>query len=118
LKGVGIGLVVSIFYLLRANLRLAYFFKKETQEESHTITMKLAQEVSFLNKAAIKATLQTIPADSKVIIDATDTAYIDHDVLQLIKDFLAMGSKDRNIHVELLGFRDSYRSMITQKASV
>jgi MFS superfamily sulfate permease-like transporter len=118
LKGVGIGLVVSIFYLLRANLRLAYFFKKETQEESQTITMKLAQEVSFLNKAAIKATLQTIPADSNVIIDATDTAYIDHDVLQLVKDFLAIGSKDKNIHVELLGFRDSYRYMIIPKAVV
>ena len=54
LKGVAIGLVVSIFYILRANLKLAYFFRKEEYQDGETITIKLAQEVSFLNKAAIK----------------------------------------------------------------
>ncbi len=115
LKGVAIGLVVSVFYLLRANLRLPYFYKKETEEESHTITMKLAQEVSFLNKAAIKETLKNLPSNSKVVIDATDTAYIDYDVQQLVKDFLAFGSKDKNIVVELIGFAENYKLAITQK---
>ena len=108
LEGVAIGLVVSVFFILRANLKLAYFFKKEEYHQGEVITIKLAQEVSFLNKAAIKQTLNHLPKGSKVIIDATDTFYIDHDVVQLIKDFLNIGSKDKNIQVTLVGFKDEY----------
>lgn len=108
LEGVAIGLVVSVFFILRANLKLAYFFKKEEYHQGEIITIKLAQEVSFLNKAAIKQTLNHLPEGSKVVIDATDTFYIDHDVVQLIKDFLTIGSQDKNIQVSLVGFKDEY----------
>ena len=40
-------------------MKLAYFFKKEKHHEGETIHIDLAQEVSFLNKAAIKQTLGT-----------------------------------------------------------
>lgn len=109
LKGVAIGLVVSIFYILRANLKLAYFFQKEQYHEGEAITIKLAQEVSFLNKAAIKQTLNHLPKNSKLVIDAADTFYIDYDVLELIRDFLNIGSKDKNIQVSLVGFKDEYK---------
>lgn len=108
LKGVTIGLVVSVFFILRANLKMAYFFKKEEHKSGAKITIKLAQEVSFLNKAAIKQTLYHIPENSSVILDATDTFYIDHDVLQTIKDFLNIVAVDKEITVELIGFKDSY----------
>jgi len=108
LKGVAIGLVVSVFFILRANLKLAYFFRKEEYHEGEVVTIKLAQEVSFLNKAAIKQTLQHLPEGSKVCIDASDTFYIDHDVLQLIRDFLNIGSIDKDIQVTLVGFKDEY----------
>lgn len=114
LKGVAVGLVVSIFYILRANLKLAYFFKKEQHHEGETIEIKLAQEVSFLNKAAIKQTLGHLPGHSRLVIDASDTFYIDHDVLQLIRDFLNIGSKEKNIAVTLVGFRESYQLENTQ----
>ena len=109
LKGVAIGLVVSIFYILRANLKLAYFFKKEEYHAGEAVTLKLAQEVSFLNKAAIKQTLSHLPDNAKLVIDASDTFYIDHDVLELIRDFLNIGSKDKNIEVTLTGFKEEYR---------
>lgn len=108
LTGVTIGLVVSVFYILRANLKLAYFFKKEDHHKGEIINMKLAQEVSFLNKAAIKQTLNHLPEGSTLIIDATDTFYIDHDVLQLLRDFLDVGSKDKDINVVLKGFKTEY----------
>lgn len=109
LKGVAVGLIVSIFYILRANLKLAYFFKKEEYHAGETVTIKLAQEVSFLNKAAIKQTLNHLPENSKVEIDASDTFYIDFDVLQLLRDFLESGSKEKNITVTLTGFKEEYR---------
>ena len=109
LKGVGIGLIVSIFFILRANLKLAYFFKREKYHEGDIITMKLAQEVSFLNKAAIKQTLNHLPENSKLLIDASDTFYIDHDVLQLIREFRDIGSKEKDIQVNLKGFKEEYQ---------
>ena len=107
--GVGIGLAVSVYFILRGNLKLAYFFRKDRHVEGETIQMELAQEVSFLNKAAIKQTFNHLPENSKIVIDASNTIYIDHDVLHLIKDFVHHGSRDKNIWVELIGFRKEYR---------
>jgi MFS superfamily sulfate permease-like transporter len=109
LKGVGIGLAVSVIFILRGNMKLAYFFKKEKHHEGETIHIDLAQEVSFLNKAAIKQTLAHLPANSKVIIDAGNTVYIDYDVLELLRDFLNFGSKDKNITVRLRNFKKEYK---------
>lgn len=109
LKGVGIGLTVSVLFILRGNMKLAYFFKKESHHEGETIHIDLAQEVSFLNKAAIKQTLAHLPENSNVIIDAANTVYIDFDVLELIRDFLDFGSKDKNITVTLRNFKEAYR---------
>ena len=109
LKGVGIGLVVSIFYILKGNMKLAYQFRKDQYQEGETIHIDLAQEVSFLNKAAIKQTLADLPNNSKLIIDAGSTVYIDFDVLELIRDFLRYGAKERNIQVKLVNFKEDYK---------
>ncbi len=109
LKGVGIGLAFSIYFILKGNMKLAYFFKKKEHHEGETIYINLAQEVSFLNKAAIKQTLAHLPANSRLVIDAANTVYIDHDVLELIRDFLNFGSKDKNISVKLQNFKSVYK---------
>jgi len=109
LKGVGVGLVVAIIFILRGNMKLAYFFKKEKYHEGETVHIDLAQEVSFLNKAAIKQTLAHLPENSKLVIDAANTVYIDYDVLELIRDFMNFGSKDKNIEVTLKNFKPAYQ---------
>jgi MFS superfamily sulfate permease-like transporter len=108
LKGVGIGLIISIFYILKGNMKLAYNFRKDKYNEGETIHIDLAQEVSFLNKAAIKQTLNDLPNNSKVVIDAGNTVYVDFDVLELFRDFLQFGARERNIDVKLVNFRSSY----------
>ena len=117
LKGVAIGLVISVLFILRGNMRLAYFFKKEEHHTGDTIHIDLAQEVSFLNKAAIKQTLSDLPNDSKVIINAANTVYIDHDVIELIKNFVSSGSKEKDIEVGLVGFKDAYKIENTSHVS-
>ncbi|MDP3394575.1 SulP family inorganic anion transporter [Sediminibacterium sp.] len=109
LKGVGIGLVVSIYFILKGNMKLAYFFRKEQHHTGETIHIELAQEVSFLNKAAIKQTLAHLPENCSVIINAANTVYIDYDVLEMIKDFMNFGSKDKNISVILKDFKEEYK---------
>ena len=88
LKGVLLGLIISIIFILKGNMKRAYNFRKENYIDGDIIHIDLAQEVSFLNKAAIKITLAEIPDNSKVVINATDTVYIAHDVLDLIKELV------------------------------
>jgi len=108
LKGVALGLIISVFAILRGNMKRAYHFRKEEYHDGDVIHIDLAQEVSFLNKAAIKQTLSKIPENSKVIINAQDTVYIAHDVLDLIKEFKKIRAKEENIKVKLTGFKKEY----------
>lgn len=108
LKGVALGIVISVIFVLRGNLKRAYSFKKEEYEDGDVIHIDLAQEVSFLNKAAIKLTLNAIPENSKVVINAQDTEYIAHDVLDLIREFKETRAIDANIKVKLKGFKEAY----------
>lgn len=108
LKGVGLGLLVSIFYILRQNARIPYYFQRSSFSNGELIKITLAQEVSFLNKASIKDTLNNIPEGSKVIIDASQTQYIDFDVLDLITNFSTSTAPDRNISLSLVDFKNRY----------
>jgi MFS superfamily sulfate permease-like transporter len=103
-----LGLLISIFIILKGNLKKAYSFDKEELHDGDKIIIKLAQEVSFLNKAAIKESLQELPENTKVTIDATDTVYIDHDVIELIEEFCKFTSIEKNITVKLKGFDEQY----------
>ncbi|KAB1232104.1 SulP family inorganic anion transporter [Chryseobacterium viscerum] len=109
LKGVGIGLAISVFYILQGNMKRAYYLSRERLDNADGINIKLAEEVSFLNKAAIKKTLKNIKPNSTVIIDARNTSYIATDVLEMIQDFANIRAKEQDINVELLGFKTSYR---------
>jgi MFS superfamily sulfate permease-like transporter len=108
LKGVALGIAISIVFILRGNLKRAYSFRKEEYVDGDVIHIDLAQEVSFLNKAAIKMTLAKIPENSKVIISAHDTVYIAHDILDLLHEFKTTRALDNNIKVKLKGFKKEY----------
>ncbi|MEC4003689.1 SulP family inorganic anion transporter [Flavobacterium sp. SUN052] len=108
LKGVALGMIISIIFVLKGNMKRAYNFRKEEYHDGDIIHIDLAQEVSFLNKSAIKSTLLEIPENSKVVINATDTVYIAHDVLDLIREFKKNRAKEENIKVKLVGFKDAY----------
>jgi MFS superfamily sulfate permease-like transporter len=109
LKGVGIGMVISIFYILRNNMRIPYYYQRSSFSNGELVKLTLAQEVSFLNKASIKETLEHLPENTNVIIDASQTEYIDFDVLDLIRDFNDTKAQDKNIKMSLIGFKNSYK---------
>lgn len=108
LKGVALGMIISIIFVLKGNMKRAYNFRKEEYHDGDVIHIDLAQEVSFLNKAAIKSTLASVPENSKVIINASDTVYIAHDILDLIKEFKKIRAKEENIKLKLVGFKKAY----------
>jgi MFS superfamily sulfate permease-like transporter len=105
LKGIGIGMVFAIFYILRKNYRHSYYYKKEVNHDGETVQLRLSEEVTFLNKASIQMSLEQLPANSKVVIDGSHSIEIDHDVLELIEDFKKHTAPVKNIKVETIGIR-------------
>jgi MFS superfamily sulfate permease-like transporter len=107
LIGVGIGMLVGVFYILRTNLRNPYFYHVKGSKDNKEIRIRLAEEVSFLNKAAIQVTLTSMPAGSDVIIDGTNSRYIDPDVLEIIQNF-KHNAYTKGIIVQLVNIKDKY----------
>jgi MFS superfamily sulfate permease-like transporter len=87
LMGIAMGMAVAIFYILRNNYKKPYFFDPEKHVEGEPIRIALAEDVTFLNKADILQTLNHLPSNSTVIIDASQTINIDEDVREIILDF-------------------------------
>jgi MFS superfamily sulfate permease-like transporter len=102
LVGVGIGLAASVFAILRHNLSNPYRLRKIKHQDEEWITIKIAEEVSFLNKGRIKLRLEGLADFSKVIIDTRENIYLDHDVKELFEDFINVQAPERNIEVHIL----------------
>ncbi|HYE54414.1 MAG TPA: SulP family inorganic anion transporter, partial [Chitinophagaceae bacterium] len=109
LVGVGLGLAASMLVILYKNMTNPYYFRKEDHHEGEIIRIRLSEEVSFLNKASIKKTLDDVPRNSTVIIDAGKTHYIDFDVLELIREFKDIKAVEKNIRCMLTGFKEDYK---------
>ncbi|SDE31297.1 sulfate permease, SulP family [Mucilaginibacter pineti] len=107
LIGVGIGMMVGVFYILRTNLRNPYFYQIIKNGDKKVINIKLAEEVSFLNKAAIQITLTSLPKESDVVIDGSNSRYIDPDVLEIIHNY-KHNAYTKGIIVQLLNVKDKY----------
>lgn len=109
LIGVIAGLIAAFGAILHGNLKNSYFFHKDQHTEGDLIKIRLAEEVSFLNKASIRETLDHIPENATVLIDATNTDYIDFDVLELIKEFRDIKAPLKKIKCRLDGFQEKYQ---------
>lgn len=108
LVGVLIGSGLSVFFLLRGNYYNPFFIENSKLVHGEVIKLELSNEVSFLNKASIKNTLWSVPDNSKVIIDATFSSYIDLDVVEILQDFENTFAKAHNIEVNMIGLKESY----------
>ncbi|MBA4017552.1 MAG: sulfate transporter [Pirellula sp.] len=109
LIGVLIGLTVSVSFILNSNLRRPIRRFVEKHLGGNVLHIELANQVSFLNRAALLRVLETIPRGGHVLFDAQDTDYIDPDVLSLIRDFQEQTAPARGLTVSLLGFRSKYQ---------
>ncbi len=84
------------------------FVKREKINNQNYLKIELAQEVSFLNKATVLLLLDKLEEESKVVIDASKTVYIDDDVIEIIQEFVTIKAPDKNIEVKLTGFKEHY----------
>lgn len=108
LIGVIAGIIAACGAILHGNLKNSYYFHKDRHKEGDVITVDLAEEVSFLNKASIRETLDHMPENSSVVINASKTDYIDFDVLEIIKEFRDIKAPLKHINIRLIGFKEIY----------
>lgn len=101
LLGIGLGMAVAVIIILERNYRDSHFMHMTEREDGsgHHVSFVLSEEVSFLNKGAIIRSLADIPNDTHVRIDCSNSAHIDHDILEAISEFEESAPR-RNITVE------------------
>ncbi|MDF1581745.1 MAG: SulP family inorganic anion transporter [Methyloprofundus sp.] len=105
LVGISIGMAFGIFFTLHHSYRNSHYMKEiigsEHGQDVHHLV--LAEEVSFINKAAILNALNEIPSNCKVVIDCTYSKSIAYDVVEIIKNYES-NAKTKNITVEKINF--------------
>lgn len=100
LIGVSIGLLLSIFYIIRHNYIAEYDVKQSTFQGITTYTLTLHTNVTFLDKAKMRHALDKIPSYSRVVIDGSLSKHIDRDVLEMVSEYCE-NAKRRGIEVVL-----------------
>lgn len=114
ITGILIGGTVAVFTILRDNYKTPYFFQKEEHHEGEKINITLSEEVTFLNKASIMLTLDHLPKNSEVIIDATRSINIDDDVLEIIEEFKQTAAY-KNIKLETKGLEKHKKMALSSR---
>ena len=99
LKGIAIGLVFAVFFILRKNYRNNYQIEKGVEDGNPLITLRLSEEVTFLNKGSILESLYDIPKHTHLVIDGSNSRSIDYDVLEVIQEFRMFTAIERNIKI-------------------
>lgn len=103
LMGIGAGIVVAIFFILKKNFKNNYKYDHKIEGEKSVHIIRLSEEVTFLNKASIFELLNSIEPGSDVIIDGTNCHTIDHDAKETISEFKAFGAPEKQINLTITG---------------
>lgn len=111
LIGVLIGLGFSTVFILRSNLRRPLHRRIEKHIFGDVLHIELGNQVSFLNRVALRNALAETPRGGHVLIDARDSDYIDADVLSVIHEFEQETAPAHGIEVSLIGLKPHYEQL-------
>lgn len=100
LWGIFTGLAIGFAVVLIKNYQNSVFSKIKEDQNYKIIEMTFAEEISFLNKAAIQKELFNLPENSILELDITKTKYLDYDIVEILEDFVIQ-SKNKKIKVKL-----------------
>ena len=102
LTGIGLGLVVAIIIILYKSYQNSHVMhRRDDPTDSHKVKMRLAENVTFFNKAAILRELDALPEGTELTLDVRDTHYLDYDVIEILENF-ATKARDRNIDITIV----------------
>lgn len=102
LIGVGIGLLISTYFIVQNNLKAEYRITKTIINGIETKYIKLNTNVTFLNKVKLRKVLDEVPEYSVLTIDGSECNFIDYDILEIISEYQNK-AHDRHIELHLKG---------------
>ncbi len=111
LVGVLIGLASAIGFILHSNFRSPLRKIVEKHLGGEVVHIELADQVSFLNRAALSRELDAVAPGGHVLLDARTTDYIDPDVLDLIHEYNDKIAPARGVELSLVGFHSRYPAL-------
>ncbi len=101
LKGVTVGIVISIFFILKQNYKSPFKLIKEEIDGQMNVFIKLSQNVTFINKGKFIDLFRDIPEGAVVYLDGGRSVFIDKDVLEIISAFKQSAHlKKIKVHLE------------------
>lgn len=121
LVGIALGLAVGVIVILLNSFKNSHFLHIEDKSNGeHKINMTLAEEVTFLNKGAIRRELNNLPDNTFLSLDVRKTKALDYDILEILDEY-AIKSRNRNIAIKLVSERgvvdnpESFRDFLKKK---
>ncbi len=108
LSGILLGLGAGLVFVLYSHARLPVKVVSEMHLDGEVTHLLLANQVSFLKRAAISKILNEATAGTHLLIDASNSDFIDPDVLALIREFRDDIADKHDVTVSLKGFRERY----------
>jgi MFS superfamily sulfate permease-like transporter len=102
LIGVSIGLLISVYFIVRNNFKAEYKITTRKINGIETEYIKLNSNVTFLNKVNLRKTLDEVPTYTVLTIDGSECNFIDYDILEIISEF-ERKAHDRHIELHLVG---------------
>jgi MFS superfamily sulfate permease-like transporter len=115
LIGVGIGMCVGLFFVIKANFYYSFSITKD--KEGKQVLVKLNKDLSFLNKPFLIQKLENIDEGAYVIIDASGARFIDYDILEFLEEF-KQEAQYKQITVEFKNFMAKHRRKMKTKTLV
>lgn len=104
LIGIFVGLTIGLAVVLIKNYKNSFAIQPQKGPGSNTVKMTFAEEISFLNKAAIQKELLNLPENSRLELDISKTTYLDYDVVEILEDFIIQ-ARNKNIQIYLISER-------------
>lgn len=97
LRGIGIGILIAIFYVLKRNYQNHFTLI----ESADSIELILSEEVTFLNKGGILKVLYGSKG-KRVTVDASRTKSIDQDVLEALHEYKLSAELELHQRIEFI----------------
>ena len=96
LIGVIVGILVSLCFILVSNYKTSIMLYRDHDN----YLLRFNKDVSFLNKKNIKKLLNSVPDNSKLLIDSTKSDFVDIDIIEAVDDFIEAAA-NRGIRITI-----------------
>ena len=84
LVGIALGMMVGFIFVIRSSIHKSIVMVHDEKD----YLIRFHKDVSFLQKRVLLQMFDEIPENSNVVIDGSRNVFIDHDIEELVEDFV------------------------------